>query len=248
MYAVICFNTVLIMMVIVTIVCRVSVMLLFLWFSSSACVSAMSHFRSGILLIGTAFLPSLVFPTCSSSYILQTFSVMGIFFTSLQCTLVVWPWLSLILSQKSYYAEIIVLWLECFQYVISNKYVVTYFKFFWFFGVLPFLFPSLAFLASFRLCATMWYSLVHSSTLIIPSSVPRYLGFSDANSMCFTAASHVNMRKNGVIPEDSVGKNLYAAVAFHTRSSHSTQVLSCFAIVALRNLWNPSILPLHCGE
>ena len=47
------------------------------------------------------------------------------------------------------------------------------------FGVLPFLFPSLAFLASFRLCATMCYSLVISPTLIIPSSVPRYLGFSD---------------------------------------------------------------------
>ena len=50
------------------------------------------------------------------------------------------------------------------------------------------------------------------------------------------------------IPDDSVGKKLYAAVAFHTRSSHSMQVSSCFAIVALRNLWNPSILPLYCGE
>ena len=50
------------------------------FFSSPCnCVSAMSHPRSGILLVGTAFLPSLFFPTCSSSYNLQTFSVMGIF-------------------------------------------------------------------------------------------------------------------------------------------------------------------------
>ena len=61
------------------------------WFSWINCVSAMSHPRSGILLVGTAFLPSLIFPVCSSSYSLQTFSVMGIFLTSLQCTLVTWP-------------------------------------------------------------------------------------------------------------------------------------------------------------
>ena len=66
--------------------------------------------------------------------------------------------------------------------------------------------------------------------------------------MCFTAASRPNIRKNCANPDDLVGKKLYAAVAFHTRSSHSTQVSSFFAIVALRNLWNPSILPLHCGE
>ena len=50
-------------------------------------VSAMSHPSSGILLVGTAFLPSLTFPTCSSSYSWQIFFVMGIFFTSLQCNL-----------------------------------------------------------------------------------------------------------------------------------------------------------------
>ena len=115
-------------------------------------------------------------------------------------------------------------------------------------GVLPFLFLSLLFLASFRLCATTWYSFVISTTLIMPSSVPTYFGFSDSNKVCFTAASRPNMRKNGAIPEDSVGKNLYAAIAFHTRSSHLTRVSSCFAIVVLRNLWKPSILPLHCGE
>ena len=104
------------------------------------------------------------------------------------------------------------------------------------FGVIPFFFPSLAFLASFKLCATMLYSFVISPTLIMPSFVPRYFGFSDSSSVCFTAASHPNIRKNGAIPEDSVGKKLYAAVAFHTRSSHSTWVSSCFAIVALRNL------------
>ena len=115
-------------------------------------------------------------------------------------------------------------------------------------GVLPFLFPSLAFLASFKLCAIMWYSFVISPTLIMLSSIPRYFRFSDSSKVCFTAASRPNMRKNGAIPDDSVGKKLYAAVAFHTRSSHSMRVSSCFAIVALRNLWNPSILPLHCGE
>ena len=87
-----------------------------------------------------------------------------------------------------------------------------------------------------------------SSRLIMPSSVPKYLGLSDCISVCFTVASHPNMRKNGAIPDDSVGKRLFAAVAFHTRSSHSTWVSSCLAIVALRNLWKPSILPLHCGE
>ena len=116
------------------------------------------------------------------------------------------------------------------------------------FGVVPFFFPSLAFLTSFKLYATTLYSLVISPTLIIPSFVPRYLGFSDSSSVCFTAASHPNIRKNGANPDDSVGKKLYTAVAFHTRSSYSTWVSSCFAIVALRNLWNPSILPLHCGE
>ena len=41
----------------------------FPWLQSPCnCVSAMSHPRSGILLIGTAFLPSLTFPICSSSY------------------------------------------------------------------------------------------------------------------------------------------------------------------------------------
>ena len=117
-----------------------------------------------------------------------------------------------------------------------------------YFGVVLFFFPSLAFLASFKLCATTLYSLVINPTLIMPSFVPRYFGFSDSSSVCFTAASRPNIRKNGASPDDSVGKKLYAAVAFHTRSSHSMRVSSCFAIVALRNLWNPSILPLHCGE
>ena len=89
------------------------------------------------------------------------------------------------------------------------------------FGVIPFPFPSLAFLASFKLCATTLYSFVINPTLIMPLFVPRYFGFSDSSSVCFTAASCMNIRKNGAIPEDSVGKNLYAAVAFHTRSSHS---------------------------
>ena len=87
-----------------------------------------------------------------------------------------------------------------------------------------------------------------SSTLIIPSSVPKYLGLSDCSRVCFITASHLNMRKNEAIPDDSVGKKLYAAVPFHTKSSHSTWVSSCLAIVALRNLWKPSILPLHYGE
>ena len=116
------------------------------------------------------------------------------------------------------------------------------------FGVVPFFFPPLAFLASFKLCATTLYSFVINPTLIMPSFVPRYLGFFDSSSVCFIAASHPNIRKNGAIPEDSVGKKLYAAVALHTRSSYSMHVSSCFAVVALRNLWNPLILPLHWGE
>ena len=111
-----------------------------------------------------------------------------------------------------------------------------------------FLFPSLAFLASLRLCATTRYNFDISLMLIMLSSVPKYFGLSDASSVCFTAASYLNIRKNGAIPEDSVGKKLYAVVAFHTRSSHSTRFSSCLAIVAFKNLWNPSILPLQCGE
>ena len=116
------------------------------------------------------------------------------------------------------------------------------------FGVVLFFFPSLAFLALFKLCATTLYSLVINPMLIMPLFVPRYFGFSDPSSACFTAASRLNIRKNGTRPDDSVGKKLYAAVAFHARSSHSKWVSSCFAIVALRNLWNPLILLLHCGE
>ena len=57
--------------------------------------------------------------------------------------------------------------------------------------------------------------------LIMPSSIPKYFGLSDSNNVCFTATSHPNMRKNGATPDDSVGKKLYAAVAFHTKSFHS---------------------------
>ena len=81
-------------------------------------VSAMSHPISGILLAGTAFLPSLTFPTCSSSYSWQIFSVMGIFFTSLWCTLVVCPWLSFtstwFFPKSPIMQKIFVFWLECF--------------------------------------------------------------------------------------------------------------------------------------
>ena len=58
----------------------------------------------------------------------------------------------------------------------------------------------------------------------MPSSVPKYLGLSDSSNVCFTAASHLNMRKKGATPDDSVGKKLYAAVAFHTKSSHGSLV------------------------
>ena len=75
------------------------------------------------------------------------------------------------------------------------------------FGVIPFFFPSLAFLASFKLCATMLYSFVINPTLIMPSFVPRYFGISDCSSVCFTAASLPNIRKNGAIPEESVRKS-----------------------------------------
>ena len=95
---VICVTMAIIRMITVTSVRRGGVMFGSFSFCTPCvnCVSAMSHARSGILLFGTASLPSLVFPVCSSSYSLQTFSVMGIFLTSLRCTLVTWPWLSLI--------------------------------------------------------------------------------------------------------------------------------------------------------
>ena len=58
-----------IMMIIVTIVHRASgILFVFCLFSLISVVSAISHPKSGILLVGTAFLPSLVFPICSSSY------------------------------------------------------------------------------------------------------------------------------------------------------------------------------------
>ena len=69
-----------------------------------------------------------------------------------------------------------------------------------------------------------------------------------ASNMCFAAASRPNIRKNGEIPEDSVGKKLYADAAFHTKSSQPSRrkpFCICLPTVALRNLWNPSILPLH---
>ena len=56
-------------MIIVTIVHRASgVLFVFCLSSWVSNVSAISHPNSGILLAGTAFLPSLVFPSCSSSY------------------------------------------------------------------------------------------------------------------------------------------------------------------------------------
>ena len=56
------------MMLIMITLCSPQVVLCLLLFSSVVNVSAMSHPKSGILLAGTAFLPSLVFLNCSSSY------------------------------------------------------------------------------------------------------------------------------------------------------------------------------------
>ena len=57
-----CFTMAIFRMIIMTRVCRGGVMfeLLSFWASCIKCVSAMSHSRSGILLVCTAFLPSLV--------------------------------------------------------------------------------------------------------------------------------------------------------------------------------------------
>ena len=60
-------NVVIRMLIMMT-VCKPNVVLFSLLFSSTANVSAMSHPKSGILLAGIAFLPSQVFPNCSSSY------------------------------------------------------------------------------------------------------------------------------------------------------------------------------------
>ena len=46
------------------------------------------------------------------------------------------------------------------------------------------------------------------------SSVPKYLGLSDSNSVCFTAASCLNIRKNGAIPDNSVGKKIVCCCGF----------------------------------
>ena len=214
--------------------------------------SVASHPKSGILLSGMAFLPCLTFPICSSSYSWHTFLGIGIFLTSQQCTFVVWLWLSFIstwifprspVMQKSLYLG----WNALDVWSLTSM-LSPIFNCSGSFRVLCFLFPSLAFLASFRLWATIRYSFDIRSMLIMPLSVPKYLGFSDSSRLCFTAASLPNMRKNGAMPDDSVGKKLYAAVAFQTRSSHFTRFSNCFAIVAFRNLWNPSILPLHWGE
>ena len=95
-------------------------------------VSAMSHARSGILLFGTAFLPSLVFPVCSSSYSFTDFlghgyflDVSAVYFGYM--TMIIFD-LDLVLSQKSYYTKVFVLWLECFRCMIPYEYVVTYFS------------------------------------------------------------------------------------------------------------------------
>ena len=45
----------------------------------------------------------------------------------------------------------------------------------------------------------------------------RYFGLYDSSNVCYTAASQQNIRKNGANPDDSMGKKLYAAVAFHTK-------------------------------
>ena len=107
------------------------------------------------------------------------------------------------------------------------------------------LFPSLTVLDFAKLYAIMWYNCCISFKFKIPSLSPTYFVLSSASNMCFAAASHPNMRKNGEIPEDSVGKKLYADVAFHTKSSHSNPFCICLPTVVLRNLWNPLILPLH---
>ena len=70
----------------------------------------------------------------------------------------------------------------------------------WFVVFFSFLFPSLAFLASLRLCATTRYNFDITSMLIMLSSVPKYFGHSDASSVCFIVASRLNIRKNGAVP------------------------------------------------
>ena len=61
---IVCFTMAIIRMITVTNACRGGVMfeLFSFWASCVNCVSAMSHARFGILLFGTTFLPSLVFP------------------------------------------------------------------------------------------------------------------------------------------------------------------------------------------
>ena len=87
-----------------------------------------------------------------------------------------------------------------------------------------------------------------SSMFSTPSSLCRYFGDSESSNICLTAACQPNMRKKGASLDDCVRKKLYAVVALGITSSHLSPFWSCFPMVAFKNLWKPSILPLHWGE
>ena len=109
--------------------------------------------------------------------------------------------------------------------MISNEYIVSNSKNVNFSDIFLDVFFSLAVLASCRLCATTKWSFFMSSMFIMLSSVPKYFGLSEVSRLCLTLASLLNIKKKGAIPEDSMGKKLYAAVAFQTKSSHSAVAL-----------------------
>ena len=91
--------------------------------------------------------------------------------------------------------------------VVSNKYIVTYFQFLWFFCCPAFPVPVSGFPYFIQVMCYYHVEFRHHSKLIMLSFVPEYLGLSDSNSVCFTAASRPNMRKNGATADDSMGKN-----------------------------------------
>ena len=107
-------------MIIMTSVCRGGVMfeLFSFWASCIDCVSGISHPRSGILLVGYCFSSFLSFSSFLFLIKFTDFLCHGYF---LNVSAVYFGYVSmivfdlyLVLSQKSYYAKILVFWLECF--------------------------------------------------------------------------------------------------------------------------------------
>ena len=82
---------------------------------------------------------------------------------------------------------------------------------------------------------------------VSPPHFPSIVNLGFRASVSGILGSLPNIRKNGLSLACSFGRKLYAAVAIGQTSSHSKPGPMCFAMHALRNKWNPSILPLDWG-